>query len=108
MLINQENLIKAGYKQFNSYLNQSRTYLASYQKKVRDENGIKYYITIAFYDLRELDKTAGIQFQAEAQFCLKDGFTFEVSGFDNKEITIEELESFYGKIWDGMDCEYQE
>lgn len=109
MVINQENLIKSGYSQFESCLNKdNEMYLKSYQKKIVDEKGIKYFITIDFYDLSTVNKTLGIQFQTHVQFNSKSGFTFDVSGLNDKKITIAELEAFYEKVWSNMDCEYYE
>lgn len=109
MIINQENLVKAGYSQFKSGLNQHNdTYLESYQKSIRDDKGIKYFITIDFYDLSKYNDKLRVRFQTGTQFNLNNGFTFNVDGLNNDKITITELEIFYEKIWSDMNCKYYE
>lgn len=109
MLINKENLIKAGYSEFQSVLNGNNDfYLYSYQKKVLDEIGVKYFINLNFFDMTEINEKLGIQFSSEVQFNLQNEFTFDVHGHYNKELTISELEMFYENIWKNMNCKYYE
>lgn len=111
MIINEENLVKAGYISVNNMLNKHKFYdyyLKSYQKSIKDNKGIKYFITIDFYDLSKLNTDVGIQFQTQVQFNSENGFTFNVDGFNDKEITIEALEDFYEKIWSTLKCRYYE
>lgn len=107
MIINQKNLIKAGYKLFDNFLNKNNdSYLKSYQKEFRDEKGVKYFVTVDFYNLKDINSNLGIQFQTHVQFTLENEFTFDVEGLNNQQITIDELEAFYEKIWNKMNCKY--
>lgn len=117
MDINRYNLLSKGYKQFHSAFESNRYpeyYLGSFQKRFDDKIGKRYYITLhALKDLKP-DRTI---FAADCQFRIKKqkrDITFNAelhlnTNPDYPPVTqLEEMESFYEKLWNDMNCSYYE
>ena len=91
---------------------------AAYQLCVRSPDiGKLYFINVYVYDHTKFGDfkdphsgdyfSLGIGYQAECQFVDENGFTFDVILHNCPSVnwkTIEELEGFFEKMYESMDC----
>ena len=98
-----ESLLAAGYKAYGkSGAARFKNADDLYQKCIRDDKGKKYYITIYMYDWREtvlpyrkINFMPEVQFRDPSDKCP----TIDVTYFDDKNTTVESLESFFDSLW---------
>lgn len=104
MIINQQNLEKAGYKW---YSNNRQNITASYQKRFDAENGKKYFVHVDCWDFSAYGKNC-LECSAHAQFVTDKDETFNIGYFVTDTTTVEEMEAFFKKLWNAMNCKYYE
>ena len=93
-----KELIKNGYRKYV----QSETEPILYQKKVHDDNGIKYFINCYHYTCFKMNNWE-FKIQIESKFG-----TINVTLFNSKKLTIKQLEEFMEGIWFNYGCIYYE
>lgn len=111
-MLKPENFTKAGYKKFELSSFEKQDTLASYalHKRIDDEKGIKYYITVYVYDYKK-------QFQEgccykEYGFAPKVQFRNGSSPTVNTELiiddrtSIEEIEATFEVLFTATKAEY--
>ena len=72
-----------------------------YQKKITDENGIKYFIDAYGYNI----KPTGLTFDYEIQFS-KKGYYTNITMFCTDTMTIEEIENEIEYLWKNNSFDY--
>ena len=102
-MINREELIKHGYKTYDS--DDLYNAVCLYQKRIKDDKGTKYFIDIYEYMLKSKDS-----YEARLVTSLKDD-TYSINILlycidDNT--TIEQLETDIEDIWTKLGCDYYE
>lgn len=102
-MINRKELIKHGYKTYDSDVLYNAMCL--YQKRIKDDKGTKYFIDIYEYMLKSKDS-----YEARLVTSLKDD-TYSINILlycidDNT--TIEQLEKDIEDIWTKLGCDYYE
>jgi len=118
----EENLIKLGYKTFQNRFSKSQhpeSYIKSYQKRIDDDIGKKYFLTLhEHYD--EFNKKYNgnrSNFRTDCQFYIvknqdkEDTFNVDYFLYNNPEYEqtyIEEMEEFYENLWNKLGCRYYE
>lgn len=115
-MIDAESLDAAGYKKFpGGPGNRSDGYHALWQKTVKDENGVRYFISVREWRLTDvLPGYSGESpsFEPRVQFKRPDGGgkeqVFDVVLHGRKDMTIGEVEAFYAKQWQDNGCSYYE
>lgn len=114
--ISIDNLIAAGYKRYNdAFQKDINIYIGSFQKKVKDDRGIKYFIDVNVYNHEgmpgyDCDTWGKFGYEATCQFNshAKHKHTFNVLRFVKAEDKIEEIEDFFHVMFHSMECEYYE
>jgi len=92
----------------------SSPYKGSWQKKIKDNKGIKYFISIDLYDFKDSDlrdrvpENTNPNYSAHTQLSIMDdtNVNFEVLSVTN--FTIEELESLFERQWKLNEANYYE
>lgn len=107
-MLNKDQLLAASYKQFKQR-NIHEFTDSFYQKRFDDENGKKYFITIAEYDNRAYqDRHPTIKdfsYAPESQFE-SNGATFNVEMLSPE--SAEQMEAFFERMWVDTKCDYYE
>lgn len=107
-MLTNNDLIAAGYKPFTQR-NLKEFTNSFYQKRFDDENGKKYFITVAEYDnskyLKEYINLSEFSYEADCQF-VSNGVTFNVDMLNPE--SIQQMEEFFEKMWYNLGCEYYE
>ena len=108
-MINREELIKHGYKTYDSDALYNAVCL--YQKRIKDDKGTKYFIDIYEYMLKSQDNYDKCKsYEARLVTSLKDDtYSLNILLYcidDN--ITIEQLEKDIEDIWTKLGCDYYE
>lgn len=105
--INYDLLKEAGYKRYEQKIREAS---ALWQKKIIDENGIKYYITFFEYDWNKLvDSNMNvISFEPSVQFEVDEDSCVNVDFLMSDNHTIEHIEEFYDKMFSLMNFNYAE
>jgi hypothetical protein len=113
--VKMKNLEKLGYKKFSSHFkDRVISYIISYQKKFKDENGIRYFLNFHVYDNinipnYEIGKYGRYSYEASCQFNSHgDKATFDVLRFVGIKDHIEEVEDFFKVMFVSMECNYYE
>lgn len=107
-----DDLIAAGYmKFFDSQKARSLGdwYQTSYQRRVMDAVGTRYFITISHSLITMPGHETRESFEASNQFTLggENGQTFEVTMLYHNE-TREQMEKFFHDLWTNMRLDYYE
>lgn len=111
-----EEMMSAGFREFkpNGVFKPGAT--KAFQKKYKDEGGIKYFITCYEYDWRNIPdhgRPYPKSWEFDGQFELEDGrtFNFETVGWfffptewGHKVCTLNDVEGFFEKMWESMNC----
>lgn len=108
-MINREELIKHGYKTYDSDVLYNAVCL--YQKRIKDDKGTKYFIDIYEYRLKSKDNYDKCKsYEARLVTSLKDD-TYNLNillyCIDNNT-TIKQLEKDIEDIWTKLGCDYYE
>ena len=122
--INYEAIIEemkdAGFREFkpNKVANSHAT--KAYQKRYRDKNGTKYFITCYEYDWTKFPdhgRPYPKSWEFDGQFELLDGrsFNFQTVGWfffptewGHKVCTLEDVEIFFENMWKKLSCNHYE
>lgn len=115
-MINSSLLIDNGYGKFTGAMkfDKDSTCIASYQKGIQDENGVKFYIDLNEYDLSHILPASALpkhQFSATVQFVTDDTFGNRFDAglhVDAENMSIQDVEAFYDKLWGAMSCSYND
>lgn len=114
-MLTNENLLAAGYKRFNSSREGIKGGDYGYQKRIYDEQGIRYHITIYVYDWRPykdngaLTDCSDFGFQPEVQYQHSTVYpTVTMTYFDDDSTTVETMEQFFYAAWVFMERPYYE
>jgi hypothetical protein len=106
-----EQMLDSGFEEYKSSLSPENV-SRSYQKEVKNKNGIKYFIQCQEWDWSTISNYPSnlerFSYQFDVQFTLSNGKTFDVNtvGWENK--TLLEIEEFFEKVWKSMNCRYYE
>ena len=105
--INYDLLKEAGYKRYEQKIREAS---ALWQKKIVDENGVKYSITFFEYDWSKLvDSNMNIiSFEPSVQFDVEGDACTIVDYLMNDNHTIEHIEKFYDNMFNTMNFNYAE
>lgn len=105
-MLTREALLAAGYKPFTQK-NIKEFTNSFYQKRFDDENGKKYFITIAEYDNRMYAdmNLPDFSYSPDTQFN-SNGVTFEIEMLTPE--SVEQMEAFFERMWVQMGCDYYE
>lgn len=106
-MLTKEQLIAAGYKPFIQR-NLKEFTNSFYQKRFDDENGKKYFITVAEYDnskYQHLHNLPEFSYQPDSQL-VSNGITFNVDMLNPE--SIQQMEELFEKMWYNLGCEYYE
>ena len=96
------NLAEKGYRKYaiNS-LNSHAEASGFWQKKLRDNDGIQFFINMYMYNFNEIVWTANVQF-------IKDAETWDIDFQVPKDYTIEDVESKLFEMWLNNSFDYYE
>jgi len=108
-LVNVENLQAHGYKPYSQgNLKQkfADSYIGSFQKRIDDQEGKKYFINVNqfTFDLPIMNKET---YDFSCQFTNRDGKHVNVSLHWEPTMTISYIESFYEEMWQNMKFDYE-
>lgn len=109
----EQQLIAKGFGRYYDNMKRRETYYCSYQLKVCDEKGKKYFVDVSLYDYNKsefkshLPKNMLEDYQMEftAQLTTKQGETFNV---DYLEKDVDKALEFYENMFQKLDLEYYE
>lgn len=102
-MITKQDLIDAGYRLYDA--KQFNGAQALYQKCIYDGNNKLYYISIFWFDFKELkNHPTGEGWQPEIQFNRADGTCFNVTMLTDKKTTVNDIAAFYSELYDKMGC----
>lgn len=122
MKVSIENLEKSGYRKYidsmksaqGQELLSNHPYKGSWQKRIADDKGIKYFINIDLYDFGDSDfknriPVAPKNFSAHSQFEIEEeDFHVNFELLDIKDKTIEFVENLFEKQWKAHNSIYSE
>lgn len=115
-----EEMMANGYKTFKPNHIFGRHSKNAFQKKYKDDSGIKYFITCHEYDWSGYEDSGRPYHKSwvfDGQFQLKDGrsFNFETVGWffyptnwGHKVCTLKDVEIFFDSLWLNMECIHYE
>lgn len=118
-MITEKQLKELGYNkfmdQFKSHKDLSNDpYKGTYQKSVRDEKGIKYFVNIEVWDFANSSlatssnfKNKPVSFQAHSQVEDKTSMTINLEIMVGEK-SVKEVEDWFEKAWTILDCKYYE
>lgn len=110
MKLTEQKFIDAGYKRWNQSLFNNADYLL--QKKVTDDEGIKYFINIYVYSW--IDKEyyregfPSVSFQPEVQLDSSKYDTMNVTLLVDEATDVEEIENTFENLWESVGKPYYE
>lgn len=98
-----QQLLADGYYTFGGSYPESA--IGRFQKRVLDDNGkTKYFITI--YKYRDYIDFTKFNYEADAQFNLRSGVTFNVQMLSINHHTPLDINELFSNIWTKMECKY--
>ena len=105
--INYDLLKEAGYKRYEQKI---RDASALWQKKIKDVNGVRYYIAFFEYDWSKISNGSMnvISFEPSVQFEVDEDSCVNVDFLISDNHTIEQIEEFYDKMFNRMRFNYSE
>jgi hypothetical protein len=108
MAITIEALDAAGYKRYN--MGVSGYALMLCQKRVYDEKGIKYHISVDVFGAHPGQPDGTFNFDPQVQFTDDDDRTPTVNMMylDDSETTVQDIEDFFERAWHFMGRPYYE
>jgi hypothetical protein len=113
MTVTIDALLAAGYRKFHDTFERQKMgdwYRASYQKRVTDQYGTRYFITINHSVMPAralLGQSETNMFTPSHQFR-RDGITFNVSMQWDSVIDPDQVEAFFADLWEKMRLDYYE
>lgn len=113
----EEELLERGYKLFKDNWNGS---IKGIQKRITDERGIKYFITIYHYNFKQQFPNSHAEdedrYRCECQFSVAEDKTVDISlaadflpnNYGRKIMTIDEMEQFFEDMFIHLKADYYE
>lgn len=103
----EQSLLDNGYKIFKE---NNKNAIRGFQKKITDNLGVRYFITIYHYNHREQLQIStapiGDSYTTESQFDFGEK-TSNLSYWGNNQ-NINDIEDFFYKFWSSMSPDYYE
>ncbi len=85
-----------------------RMYQGSQQKRITDERGTRYFISVDLYDFTVAQQKAGRSASAHVQFSTANEMAAVCDVSRSVEGSIEEVERFFADMWTRMGWGYYE
>ena len=109
-MVSVEQFLQSGYKKFSNTLNNGDYGL---QRKVVDDKGIRYFITVTVYEYEKyrfkIPDIKPFGFQPEVQFSeTETSPCFDVIYHVNEDTTVKDIEQFFDRIWLSVGQPYDE
>jgi len=112
MKIKADTLLRAGYRRYENPTRDGESNRWLFQKRVRDQQGTRYFIDIVEYDWSAYSQRTGDRFSYEASvhYYVDDGLpTCVVSCQDDgANASIEALEAYFDQVWTRLELGYYE
>ena len=111
MNITPHLLLSNGFKQYSSNLKRNTEgYISSYELRVTDEKGTKYFIHVQQWNHEHLvPQLKGDRYTSFVQFNTHSGKnTFEVKFFIDHNTTLDDIKDFYEKAFVRMEADYED
>jgi len=111
-MLTLEALEAAGYKSYPNTL--SRYALYGMEKRIEDQFGTKYFIHVEVFESYPHQDPTTYNFDTTVQFRDCDHFelgkkpTVNMTYLDDADTTIEDIEHFFERAWEFLDCPYYE
>ncbi len=105
--MNVDDLLQAGFRKINDPSSSKRygeDHSGSYQKRVEDDEGVRYHVTVVHLRLVLRTRPPEEFFCPSVQFS-RDGTTFNVDMLHVAE-TVAGIEAFYDDVWNSMKPDY--
>lgn len=100
-----DDLRAAGYKPFREGMKEGAFYEGSWQKRIDDERGKRYFISVSMWNFPEHRYSA----QAECQFHELDDMNGDFCNVSHSMgAGIPAMEEFFAKMWEKMGFGYYE
>jgi 20S proteasome alpha/beta subunit len=102
----------AGYRHHRNTLSQYS--LFGMEKRIEDKFGTKYFIHIEVFGPTPHQDPTTYNFDPMVQFIDNDYFevgkkpTINMTYLDDKDTTIEDIEEFFERAWEFLNCPYYE
>ena len=109
-MLSPEILLSAGYKNFHDRMSADKLgewYRASYQKRVSDETGTRYFITIRHGVMPAMSGQPSREFFTPENQFAKGGTTFNIEMLHHDE-SLEQVEAFFAEMWATLRLDYYE
>ncbi len=110
-MLTVEQFLENGYKRFENKGKQVSSADFGLQKRIEDDIGKKYFITVWVYDWTKYpwyNHPKKLSFAPDVQLQLQSGMHVNMEMLLNDDSTIEEIEAFFEKAWVEFDCQYYE
>jgi hypothetical protein len=101
-----DDFAAAGYKPYHDFIKgrpEDRFYKGSWQRRIIDDRGTRYFINVNLY---EFDGTRAAS--AEVQFHTLDDREGDAINIDRRVNAIPEIEAFFAEVWEKLGCGYYE
>ena len=112
MKITADTLLKAGYRRYENPTRDGDWNQWLFQKRVRDEQGTRYFIDVQEYDWSRYPQRRGDRFTYEASvhYYVDDGLpTCVMTCQDDAAMaSIESLEAFFSRAWTRLELGHYE
>jgi hypothetical protein len=103
MTITADNLLKAGYSRYENSAGHGDWNRWLFQKRVRDEQGTRYFVDVQEYDWSGYPQRTGDRctYEASVRYYAGDGLpTFVMTCQDHAAMaSVETLEAFFSWAW---------
>lgn len=106
--LSHQDFLDAGYRHF--FQRGAKQYTdEGFQKKVTDENGTRYFITVYIYDWKDFSHVMKVRenrysFEPDVQFNTENPVQVQLLHPDS----IEEIETKFDTLWKALGCPYYE
>ena len=107
-MITKEILLENKYLFYKSNKPEVTAHIGTYQKKITDENGIKYFITIEHWDFRKLGISNNTKesFETHLNTDIENDNYMSVILHSREDQTIEFIEQWCESTWTKLHGEY--
>jgi hypothetical protein len=96
------SLVAVGFRRFDDPMHRDQFHRGSYQFRVEDEVGTRYFVNVVHYVLPAIGKS----FQAEVQFTRGEE-TVNLSYFATNR-TVEQTLAFFAQAWSALSFDHYE
>jgi hypothetical protein len=111
MAFTAEDLLVAGYKRYHDSMEASKMgdwYQASYQKRIVDERGTRYFITVTHNHMRAIRDHAETHFFTPSNQFSSGDRTINIQMQPRPTDTVADVETFFADLWVTMRLDYYE